>query len=214
MTDYIPTIYIAVNGIKARPSDDSGWTDRFVTWTHKHGWDLGYWAEKYEYWSSALLRRFKQQDRAETLARMLVFYEGWNIRLVAHSNGGDVVLRALQLTDARIDEIHLISPACESDPKINGLNRMVGEKRIGKLRIYIAGQDKAMKVAKFSQKAVGWLGLGYGNLGGLDPFDARQLYGNDTIVYQEHFGHSTWFAKGTIFENTMNRIIHDGRRRV
>jgi hypothetical protein len=201
-------VYIFINGIKNDPSDAENWTDRAVTWTHIN---TNYRGEKFEYKAGTLTRRFKQQSRAGSLVTMISYYlnKKWDVVLVGHSNGCDIIMRALILLNGqRVREVHLISGACEADAEKNGLLEQVKCGAIGALYLYIAGEDKAMKSAAFSQKAVGWLGLGYGTLGGMDPDEARKVYGKDAVMYKAGFGHSTWFEKGTLFEITMQQIMY------
>ena len=102
------TVYIFVNGILNFPGDAEGWTDRAVTWINKNTDAKG---EKFEYFSGVITRRFRQQYRAIKLSELIEQYDGWTIILVGHSNGCDVILRALKLTKVKIGEVHLVARA-------------------------------------------------------------------------------------------------------
>lgn len=197
------TIYIFINGILNMPSDTDAWTDRAVTWVHIH---TGMHAEKYEYFSPVMLRRLRQQDRAETLARMIKYYHDWDVVLVAHSNGCDVVMRTLAiLKDKNMKEIHFIAPACSSHVK-HQMALLVRTKRIDRFRLFIAGKDKAMVKARWTEKLLGPFGLGYGSLGGEDPVMVGKIIGEENVIYEKDFGHNTWFEPGH-FEETMKKIV-------
>jgi hypothetical protein len=176
-------VVIYVNGILTIPGNGRNWTGRAVTYTHLHADDL--YAEKLEYFVGVLGRSLGQAGRAAKLATMLRYYEGWEITLVGHSNGCDVILDALRSMGwPEIHALHLISGACDPDFDKNGLN--ASGRRIGRICVYIAGADWALSLAST------WAGklLGYGDLGRRGPVNARRL----VEVVREPFGHSDWFA--------------------
>jgi len=198
-------VYIYVNGILNYPGSADGWTDRAVTWTHVHCSQAGYRAEKFEYMAGAILRRIFQQRRANKLARMISYYdpEKWHVILVAHSNGCDVALRALHLLEGRyIKEVHLIAAACDADMFRNGLAGMIRDKILGRVFVYIGGNDRPMKWARITGKVLRWIGLGYGALGAEEPEDVALIIGERRVVYEEDFGHSSWFTDEN-FDETM-----------
>jgi len=197
------TIYIFINGILNMPSDTDAWTDRAVTWVHIH---TGMHAEKYEYFSPVMLRRFRQQDRAETLARMIKYYHDWDVVMVAHSNGCDVVMRTLAiLKDKNMKELHFIAPAC-SRQVLYQMRLLVDTERLEKFQIFLGGKDRAMKWAAWSQKILGPFGIGYGDLGGEDPVMVGKIIGEENVIFEPQFDHSTWFEKAH-FEGTMKKLV-------
>lgn len=181
------TIFIYVPGIHTTPGAAYNWCGRAVTWTQLR---TPYKAEKVEYLTTALTRPFRQRGRAHKLQRTLRFYHSWDIHLVGHSNGCDVIVDALRSLQAdggdflRIKALHLISAACDRDFKRNGLNLWFD--RIDRLAVYVARRDRAL------DKADTWLGrlLGYGTLGKHGPTNAKMPV---EMVYRS-FGHSDWFA--------------------
>jgi pimeloyl-ACP methyl ester carboxylesterase len=202
---HIPRAYIFVNGILAFPGDSEGWTDRAVTWTHVHFAGFG---EKFEYLAGALTRRFKQQERAEKLARMIGYYERAQIPvvMVGHSNGCDIILRTLQLIQTRVEAIHLISAACEADFEISGLNKLLENGRVGHLVYYLAGSDRALWFANVTRKVLQPFGLGYGVLGHNGPENISATVQMRTkMIYRKKFHHSTWFEKPN-FDSTMELV--------
>ncbi|WP_050028924.1 alpha/beta hydrolase [Verrucomicrobium sp. BvORR034] len=198
-------VVVMVNGIMTVPGNSRNWTGRGVTWTHlwspavsQHGCQLV--AERLEYFSGPLLSRaLGQKDRAQKLQRMLEFYykQDWEVTLVGHSNGCDVILDTLAAMGwPRVRDLHLVSAACESDFAKNGLNA-AGD-RIGSIHVYVADADWALWLAG------SWVGklLGYGTLGRQGPV------GHNRVVNVIHrpFGHSEWFSDSYLDE-TMSRII-------
>lgn len=204
-------IHIFVNGILTFPGLAANWNRRAVTWTHLH---TPHRAESLEYLVTALTRWMGDTYRAKKLARKLEFYLGapdpatgkpFELVLVGHSNGCDVILDALKLLGwPRLEEVHLISAACDANFERNGLNRALGGEAIGRLHLYQAGRDTALKLAKSLPGRL----LGYGALGAEGPceVDCRHaIWTRIEEVVEPEFGHSDWFAPAH-FERTMRRI--------
>lgn len=182
-------IYIFINGILTFPGDAANWTGRAVTWVQTRS---PHKAEKVEYYAGPLDRVFGQAERAQKLSRTLEFYSGWDIVLVGHSNGCDVILDALRARELPdLAELHLISGACEADFDINGLNDALLERDIDSVRVYVAGRDKWLRLAST------WTGklFGYGTLGLHGALDvAATVAQNVTETLRPNYGHSDWFA--------------------
>ena len=198
-------VYIYVNGINSWPGTADGWTDRAVTWTHTR---TEHCAEKFEYWSGPFTRRMRQQWRAEKLAKMMSFYRARNIiiRLVGHSNGCDVIIRAMKLVGYKVDELHLIAPACSENMTENRLPYYLASGKVRQLTLYMAGNDRALRLAYLTEPLLGLFGMGYGWLGYVSPDQLEATFGTAArIVYEPHYGHSSWFDEH-LFDRTM-RII-------
>lgn len=202
-------VYIVVNGILTNPGDARAWTDRAVTFLHSAD-SVDVQAEKFEYFASALTRRFKQQRHADDLAALIRNYNGREIHLVGHSNGCDLILRALSITHTSIASIHLIAGACDEDFDRNGLNEDLACGQLQHVHVYTSPDDCVLKYAgRASRLLFGWLGLGYGLLGLVGPkfvTRAERVWRYD----RPGFGHSTWFAEEN-FANTFNLILHNNR---
>lgn len=161
-------VYIFVNGIMCRPGDAHGWNGRAVTWIHLNTGDR---AEKLEYFCDPIGRAFFQKQRAEKLAELLTKYAGWEIILVGHSNGTDLILKALALLNwPPIKVVHLVSAACEADFTKNGLSQALMLKDIGSVHVWMSGRDSALHLAKCELGR--W--LGYGTLGIDGPKNVRE----------------------------------------
>lgn len=211
-----PLVFICINGIRARPGDDDGWTDRAVTGLMLRGLRHGIpiFAEKYEYFTPAITRRLHQQRRAEGIAKMVGYWQtaGARVSLVAHSNGGDLAERVLDLVATRsatahrhISSAHLYAPACD------GLV-LAAALRSGLLgHLYLHGQpnDPALRLGALSGRLFGWAGLGYGDLGRrVTEFGREQALnpGQFTDVVGEWGDHSHWF-RPAVFETTLDRLV-------
>lgn len=194
-------LQIYVNGILNLPGASLNWTGRAVTWTHSRQICM---AEKVEYFCGPIGRAFGQRDRSEKFARTLSFYGSeWQKFVCAHSNGADVVLRGLASHQwPRIECLHLVSAACEAHFDRNGLNEALLTNRIGHVVIYVAAQDRALRLAKL------WPGrwLGYGTLGLHGPLKVNPMVKNQVTTFRmPSFGHSTWFDD-LVFEETMQHL--------
>ena len=105
--------YILVPGIRTRTDDNQAWA---VTWAdrimqrYKRTMPA---ASEFRYFVGALSRRMSQQRYARQLAAMIEnWYDaGFSIVVVCHSNGADLLSRALDLTAAHIETAHLIAAA-------------------------------------------------------------------------------------------------------
>lgn len=197
-----PTAYICINGILTNPGDAEGWTDRAVTWLNLHTPGK---AEKFEYAAGPLTRRLRQDWRAQAIARMAGFYitAGYEVQLIAHSNGGDLTERVLDLLwPAQIQAAHLFAPACDGKRLAHALE--VGQ--LGHLALYGSPNDLALRGAAVSGRLLRWIGLGYGDLGRrVAAFAAEHPR---TVAHEDPTkGHGTWFARGENFERTMRLIV-------
>lgn len=201
--------YVFINGILTMPGDSEGWTDRAVTWINTRTASK---AEKWEYATGPILRRIRQQERAEKIARLISFYERaeFEVVLVGHSNGCDIIARVLDLREASVwsysrpvRSIHLFAPAADAGDFIQAID----DESVRRVFVYRGGQDRALKAGRWSRRLFGWAGLGYGSLGLADDDDTAGLeleYRPGVVVYDvPAFGHSDWFTRGEQFERTM-----------
>jgi esterase/lipase superfamily enzyme len=195
------TVYIYVNGILNLPGKADNWTGRAVTHTMVND---GAYAEKVEYFSLATIdRMLGQRRRAKKLSRMLSYWEGSEIHLVAHSNGGDVVFDALRyLSWPKIKSIQLFAPACDNDFARLGVRAAQENGSIGFVTVYISGKDGALKLAS---TFLGRL-FGYGELGRTGP--VNHLEARTAVVRRDDWGHSDWWLDQN-FPWSMRQILND-----
>lgn len=174
-------IFVFINGILTWPGASENWTGRAVTWTHIHS---PFKAEKVEYFVGPISRAFGQRERARKLLLTLSFYEGWDIVLVGHSNGCDVIRDALEKAEWRpsLSHLHLISAACDADFERNGFNHLRCP-----VTVWRASRDWVLRLA--GNPFLGRL-LGYGTLGLTGPLKARI----PVESINRDFGHSGWFT--------------------
>jgi len=207
-------IYIFVNGILCNPGNADHWTDRAVTWIHTN---TPYRAEKFEYWSNVTTRLLGQERRARTLAKMLSFYPSrdWEVVLVGHSNGCDVVARALRIihweekTGQQFEQVHLYAPAIVPSAGIPILTDIIGAGALFKLLIHIGGLDKLLIYQERFGRFLKRLRIPYGAIGGMNPDKLAFLFGvtRARVVSHPAKGHSTYFDRGRPFEETMKEIV-------
>lgn len=197
------TCFIAINGIRTNPGDAEGWTDRFVTWINTRLPD-GVVAEKYEYATSALLRRFRQNHRAKEINKKIGFYRRAKFRvvLVGHSNGCDLIARIMQTYGQEIEAAHLIAPAADEEDFANAIL----DGMIRRIHIYGSANDRALQFAKITRPLIGWLGLGYGSLGLRGPEFATAFPDIARDHSDDAQGHGTWLHRGKNFEDLMQAI--------
>lgn len=200
-------LYICVNGICNSPGSANGWTDRFCDWIHAN---TDFRADKFEYFAGPLTRRILQGKRAKELAkRIAVLSKGNDVYLVGHSNGCDLICRALKaLMAAKVEQIHLIAPATDADFRKNGMNMALLTKAVQKVFVYVANKDGAMKFAGATGKFLKFFGLGYDTLGltGEKNVDNAVMDRVESVHYAE-FHHSTFFEDQN-FDSLMYSITH------
>jgi len=195
------TVYIYIPGILSRPGAAYNWCGRAVTWTHINHPNVQ--AEKVEYFTRALTRPFGQKARAHKLQRVMQFYSAYDydIHLVGHSNGCDVIVDALRAmmddgaVTPNIRSMHLVSAACERDFDRNGLNLWID--KIGRIVIYIAEHDRALTAAG---TYIGRL-LGYGTLGKHGAVNNQK----PVDYVRRDIGHLDWWKRNR-FDATMRLI--------
>jgi len=160
-----------------------------------------------EYFCGPIGRAFGQTDRVSKLYRTLDQYrDGWEITMVGHSNGCDVILDALwggAQWAQREAALHLVCGACESNFHRNGLNTLLSSEMIGRVSVYVAKKDVALRLAR------SWAGklLGYGTLGlhgpkYVSPGVAEKV---ETIEWPS-YGHSDCWEDGE-FSETMGNFL-------
>lgn len=202
-------VYILVNGILTFPGSAKAWTDRGVTALLADD-RVDVVAEKFEYFGGALTRRFWQGRNADNLASLIRRYAGRKIHLVGHSNGCDLIARALAITATEIASIHLIAGAVDEDFDRNGINEDLVCAQLGKVFVYASSDDAVLRwLAVPSRALFGWAGLGYGALGLTGPEGVTESVGARVIVStRPGFGHSTWFT-AEHFAETLNAILRN-----
>jgi len=184
-------IFLYVNGILTWPGESKNWTGRAVTWSHIHS---AFKAEKVEYYVGPISRVFGQQKRARKLRRTLEFYNGWDVTLVGHSNGCDVIRDTLEdMGWPLLAHLHLISAACDADFENNGFNHLKCP-----VTVWRALKDQALRLVG---NPLGRL-LGYGVLGLSGPLNAKI----PVELVDRDFGHSDWFSDSET-DPTMTKIV-------
>lgn len=216
---------ILVNGILTAPGSAHAWTDRGVTILNtRYPWIR---AEKLEYLAGPLTRRIQQRERVENLCEMISAYTraGYPVHLVGHSNGADIICRALGDISRfwkpsvvhNVHSVHLIAAATERDGDKNNLTWYMDiQGNRPSVHLYRGGRDRALRFARLTGHLLRPFGLGYGTLGLEGPSNMpADWYGTRLIDhYQDDYGHGTWFHPA-VLERTLttiaNSIASDGQ---
>lgn len=200
-------VVIFINGILTRPGDAFAWTDSAVRWFNRHlGEQLV--ADRFEYFSPALFRRLTLQRHAQNLARALADYAAgapcdFRLHLVGHSNGCELIARALELNSSPIASVHLISAALDRDFGRNGLARRLERGQVGAVHCYCSKGDNVLRFGARPTQLFRALGLGYGDLGYRGPAGVPEVVGWKVHTHwAPGYGHSDWFTPPN-FESTM-----------
>jgi hypothetical protein len=197
------TIYLFVNGIATWPGNYTNWNKRAVTFTHTR---TEHRAEAFEYFCTPLTRPFREDQRAKQFARSLAEYSklGWNIVCVGHSNGAAVIIDGLRAAGwPEVTALHLVCGACEADFWKNGLGVQIYRGSIGRVCVYCAEQDWALRLAHTIPAKL----LGYGTLGlhgaqNLSP-GIKDKVGE---LWWPNYGHSSCWLPDN-FDRTMRHFF-------
>lgn len=198
--------HIFVPGILYDPGSADGWPIRACEWIDRYTDDD---AERIEYHEGVI--RLKQSHWASVLASKIAWYADRNVRLTGHSNGCALIAAAIaklagDLPGYRLPVVNLLCGAVEADFRTNGLGAALTAGNIDRVRVWVAGDDKAMELATLSRRLFGWFGGGYGDLGrhgpqGLTP----DLEPRVPVTVAPGQGHSDLWLAGN-FETTMRWI--------
>lgn len=213
-----PIVELNVNGILSLPGDADGWTDRAVTMAHLH---LGRHAEKIENFTGVFTRMFRQERKAELLAKVAEKYlsAGWRVVLRGHSNGCDIVRRALVVLREnawvnpykdswRIECAHLIAPAVDADFDLNDFNDLLLFGPLKRLVICGSRNDGALKVARVTAPFLNLLGNEYGTLGLIGPQRmSTHVASRVHLHWNDEFGHSDWLTKERLLSTLRLAVV-------
>lgn len=203
------TILFVINGIESDPSNLRGWTDNFATSLNVNSPD---WVqvEKFEYLVRFWNRWFKQNGLAKELIAKIKYYleAGYRVVLVGHSNGCDLIVRALKET--KVDSIHLFAAAAwEKD-----FEAAIEAKQVRRIHLYGSPDDFALKTASFTSKflkVISFGKLGYGSMGLKNTLAEKY-----PDIVKDHsikgYGHSTWFIKGPHYDYTIALLIKNEKQ--
>lgn len=194
-------VMIFVNGILTRPGDHLGWTDRAVHWFNNQ--ETGVSSYAFEYATPALTRRLFQARHADNLAETIAQYPKDHLHLVGHSNGCDLIARALRLTSRHITSVHLISAALERDFRKNGLGERIAREQIGRTYCYCSRGDHVLRYLAPASRWASLHLLGYGDLGATGA--AKPVPPRVAHTWRDTMGHGDWFAPEH-FDTTMQMI--------
>jgi hypothetical protein len=188
------TVEINVPGILSWPGKADSWTDRAVTIAHTK---LGIYGEKLEYLSGVLTRSIHQQSRAENLAIRIEEYtrRGFQVFLRGHSNGCDVILRALPMIDHHVEAVQLIAAAAEADCWENGVNLFLRQGKVGRFIFCCSPNDRALWLARITHNLLSKFSAGYGSLGFTGPRNiAQSTRYRIRTIWAEGFDHGDWVS--------------------
>lgn len=196
--------YIFINGILNKAGNINNWNTRACMWIDEK---TNFKAERYEYESDIIFRRFGQEKRVNDIQTIINRLSQGDIILVGHSNGCDLIERLVKRYTHYFKEIHLIAGASERNFKTNGFNEALRDRKIGEIFIYMSRYDNALKKAKWSTRLFGWLGLGYGYIGLVGPSKIAKDVKFKVHTIDMKRDHQDWFSTQN-FDETMKLLTH------
>jgi len=201
-------VYILVPGVKTRSSDYMNWAVRMASCINiDHDRAKG---DEFRYNTSAILHRFGMRERVKFVVELARRYwrAGYEPIFVAHSDGCEIVRRAILEGPSIFLSAHLIAGACSADFERNGLNRALIGGKVGQIYCYVSKGDRMLSVlARVSKSLFGWLGFGFGTLGYDGPQNVpKAMQGRDVkVIARDNLRHGDWF-KGANWKKTFDSV--------
>lgn len=197
--------YIIVPGIHSSTKNNFDWFVRLAEDIMRKG-ARNPVALEYRYSTNALTRRAAQQRRARELADIIDKWQKFNIILVGHSNGCDLIQRALKITHAKVKTVHAFAGACENELKKTGFYDAFVYNRLGKLFVYASKNDRALKYAANISRLFNFIGMGYGLLGYRGATGIPKSFQDKVVnIFDNTLDHNDYFGK--FYERTLNTIL-------
>jgi hypothetical protein len=190
------SIWFVVRGIAGSPSNflefEYEARDFIIQTTGQH-------AIAVSYATSFLTAWRRRRWRAQRFAKVLKSYSDldWRINMICHSEGTVVATDALKLLNwPRIEQLHLVCGACNSDFDDLGINDAFASNNLGNVHCWIAGHDTAMR---FERLILGKLLFGIPErsepLGLYGPRNVNQRFRNQVVEHWDNpwnqYDHST-----------------------
>ena len=209
------TVWFIVRGVAGVPGDMLEWEmkvrDQIIQSTERPAVAISYGTTPLTVW-------MRRKWRALRLAHVLRGYTArdWRIHVIAHSEGTVAILDALRLLGwPRVEALHLVCGACDSDFNRNGLNWALRTGGVGHVQVYIAGEDHAMK---WEDLVLGKLLFGIPErsrpLGLNGPRNVDGEYSTKVKIHREspwdNWGHSTCW-EGRNLDKTVDGILAENQ---
>lgn len=185
-----------IPGILSDPSDNFGWTDLAIR--RVSDYFPGAQAQAYRYDAPAIFRFVLEGQRASEVAQILTDSLAYRheIHLGVHSNGSDIVCRAVsQMPDnSHIHSLHIFAGACDQDCEKNRLNAAFARGVFDRLFVYASSDDDVLgNIAPLSKFLLGWIpGAAYGQLGYIGPVNQSLQLAFATTVIWKNYKHTEW----------------------
>lgn len=180
--------YILVPGIM---TDDAinNWSAKAARWIENNTIHKAF---QVPYFTTPFTRFIHQKKRSEELAYIIDSCKT-DVVLIGHSNGCDLICKALTICKKKVKDIHLIAGATHSSFIKNKLNISLTHK-LERVFVYCSENDLALKLAFYTSFFLKIFGLGFGYLGRKGPeyITSKNRAKTYTFWYNE-FGHSDYF---------------------
>ncbi len=199
--------YVLLPGVRSDPRDWANWAPRMATEINLL---TSAKADEFRYMAFALTPKARQEERAEYVRSLAqrAYSAGYDVVLVGHSNGCEVIRQALEGLPPIVHSVHLIAGATEADMELAGWNRFLRKGIVGHLFIYKGTRDRVLQWI-----AAAGAFLGYGRLGWLGPKNIAPDQAHKITVIERPYEHCEWF-EGFAFAQTREAItvaerLHD-----
>jgi pimeloyl-ACP methyl ester carboxylesterase len=187
-----------------------GWCDQAVVWCNVRNIPCAAYEYHADWWNRWLAQPPRWTGliggRARGLAEIL---DGYDCSiLVGHSNGCDVIARALSAATKPVHSAHLFAAATSPDLEHNGLAAALRTGRLGRLYLYCSESDGVLRgPARWSR----WLTLGllgYGDLGAVGPdTPAEDIAHRVVTCWAPGTTHSGWLHEPLALDENLRRVM-------
>lgn len=207
-------VWLIVRGICGDPADCEEWEQHSADWIHQDPYcqSRGFIARADSYSCSFVTVAFRESARVKSFAKVLKGYldAGFQVYGLCHSNGTRIWRGALQqLNWPRVEQLHFVNGACDSDFRRTGFNQALKRNKIGTFHYYVGGCDIAMLAENTFLGRLDFAvpekscPMGLKGPQHVDPSVASRVI--EGSKGWEHYGHSTaWDSKH--FNDTMLRV--------
>jgi predicted alpha/beta hydrolase family esterase len=188
--------YIIVPGINTSTKNNFDWFVRLTEDLMRVGSGCPV-AIEYRYTTGAIFRRLSQGKRAKEIKNLIEKWsENFNVVLIGHSNGCDLIQRALKITQAKVKNVHAFAGAAEDNIQKTGFYDALNSGRLEKLFVYHSKTDKALGLAARASRIFSFLGLGYGTLGLHGAVNVPNTLKDKVFNFSfDGYGHGTYFKE-------------------
>jgi pimeloyl-ACP methyl ester carboxylesterase len=207
-----PRVKILIPGIRTKTDDPQNWAPLLADDIMQRSPCR---ATEYRYFSGPLTRRIKMRRHVLDLSALIRRYSinGYDVDIIAHSNGTILALRAAIDSGCTIRRMDLIASAAKRDCTQNGINTLARAGRLSHLVLYVSPNDRILQWGRLLTAPLNPFNLGYHDLGRRGPKNMSVEANSRTVVIRRRHSHSGWLREPETWALTMSDTLLKSNRR-